>query len=134
MVVQYSRSALFDEDFILKEMPLSLRRKLVLELYKDVIDTVPFLSESRDNENLLTAIAQALTSYYAAAGEILLEKGQKNYRNLYIVRHGLIELSYGGSTVKVGGRGGVWNLDSCFKIRYHTPFTPLTRTIKIQIR
>lgn len=85
-------------------MPLSLRRKLVLELYKDVIDTVPFLSESRDNEHLLATIAQALTSYYAAAGEVLLEKGQKNYRNLYIVRHGLIELRYGGNVVKVGGK------------------------------
>ncbi|KAE8655749.1 putative cyclic nucleotide-gated ion channel 18 [Hibiscus syriacus] len=90
-----------DEEFILKSLPLDLRREIQRHLCLSLVRRVPFFSQMDDQ--LLDAMCERLVSSLSTKGNYIVREGEPANEMLFIIR-GQLESSTTG-----GGRTGFFN-------------------------
>ncbi|KAK8592962.1 hypothetical protein V6N13_043420 [Hibiscus sabdariffa] len=90
-----------DEEFILKSLPLDLRREIQRHLCLSLVCRVPFFAQMDDQ--LLDAMCERLVSSLSTEGNYIVREGEPVNEMLFIIR-GQLESSTTG-----GGRSGFFN-------------------------
>jgi hypothetical protein len=99
----YPNETIIDEDAFLGELPGSLRKKVVMRLYAEVIRRVPLFKTL--DEDATVAICTALRPLVAPAGELIFREGE-TATAVYFIIDGTCRVSIRGITLghlKSGG-------------------------------
>lgn len=95
------RGKYFDENMILDELNLSLRKDIAMHNCRDLIAKVPFLQRTQNDgrdENFKRSIASALQPVYFIHGDRILEEGQIG-QEMYFIDVGVVDIQVGGKIV-----------------------------------
>lgn len=99
----WMRSSTERESEILDELPPTLRTQCVTMVYRDIIETVPFLAEL--NEECVSLLVTRMKSIVVPQGEYIFLKGSVG-DCMYIVQQGQVNEIYGNGSVKGTLRDG----------------------------
>ena len=105
---------MFDESEVLSQLPPMLRTEVMLDMYEDVMNCLPFLpsaespkhcgDKSWDNDllDIRIAICETLATTFYLAGECIFEEGQRG-DEMYVVIKGQVEVLARPKDLDVGG-------------------------------
>ncbi|EKX36405.1 hypothetical protein GUITHDRAFT_145771 [Guillardia theta CCMP2712] len=120
--VKFPARVMFDEAFLLQDIPKDLRRKIYLELFRDVVKTVPLFAMC--DEDVQQEICYHLRLSFVSPGSIIMKEDEVP-THLYVVRIGRVELSKKSSTLMIAEKGAIFGENAIFGL---SPTGRRTRT------
>lgn len=96
----YPQRVLFDENTVLSMLPAKLRADVKLDMYRDVVDAVPFLpteeASSLDLDVVRLVLAGILKPLTCMDQEVIAHEGQRG-NCMFIIVHGTVDVHFCGS-------------------------------------
>jgi hypothetical protein len=103
--LKYPTQLIFDDQAIMGDLPKGLRKRMVAEIYMDLVETVPLFANLP--ESVKIDVCAAFETYYCSPQEELCFEDEEPDA-LFLIRTGTVILSCAGQSVGLAQRGDMF--------------------------